>query len=219
MLYTIFFRLLTSLRSCICCFWGHKWLLVLLFFSMVLQNACSQRMQPAGMPQAMESEVSSSRYLFTPGDVIEVIVWKNPDLSREVTVRSDGKISMPLIGDIHAAGFTTDELSNAIGQELLTYYKEAPEVSIIVQQATQATIYILGEVVTQGKFAVTNGTTLLQAIALAGGFSEFASRNNIIMRRKGIEGEEVTFGFRYKNVLAGREKNIVVQDGDTIIVQ
>jgi polysaccharide export outer membrane protein len=133
-------------------------------------------------------------------------------------VRSDGKISLPLIGDVDAAGLTTEELADAITQALLAYYKEPPAVSIIVTKAMRSTIYVLGEVENQGKFEVTHGTTLLQAIALAGGFSEFASRNNIIMRRKGVGGEEITLSFRYKDILSGREENILIQHGDTIIV-
>ena len=184
----------------------------------MLQVSCASRVQTVDMAGATSPE-PRLEYTFTPGDLIEVMVWKNSDLSRQVTVRSDGKISLPLIGDIHAEGFTTNELAGAITQKLLSYYKDPPVVSILVQQATHAAIYVLGEVANQGRFEVVKGTTLLQAIALAGGFSEFASRNKIIMRRKDSNGEETTFGFRYKDVLAGQEKNIALQDGDTIIVQ
>ena len=196
----------------------HRRVLTLVLVIMALQSACApQRVGSPALPQATAS-APLGEYRFGPEDVVEIIVWKNPDLTREVTVRPDGKISLPLVGDVHAAGFTAEELSAAITQELNGYYKEQPEVSAIVKQVNSSFIYVLGEVESQGKFELRNGTTLLQAIALAGGFSEFASRNELIVRRKMADGEEVTLGFRYKDIIAGREKNIELKPGDTIVV-
>ena len=195
-----------------------SWLpLALLLVFLALQSGCRQRIDSGTLPQT-SIPAPLAEYRFGPEDVVDIIVWKNPDLSREVTVRPDGKLSLPLVGDVHAAGFTAEELATTIVQKLATYYKETPEVSVIVKEVKNSSIYVLGEVQSQGKFEVRNGTTLLQAIALAGGFNEFASRNHIIVRRKVAGGDEITMGFRYKDIIAGREKNIVLQPGDTIII-
>ena len=212
-------RFLSCLNNSISYVRAYSGLIIVLTCLTIIKFACAPSTQPQLSDlQASNTEAPSS-YTFIPGDQIEVIVWKNPDLSRVVAVRSDGNISLPLIGDVHAAGFTTSELADAITQELLAYYKDAPVVSIIVNQATNAAVFVLGEVASQGRYEVANGTTLLQVIALAGGFSEFASRNKIIIRRKGRGGEEITFNFRYKDILEGREKNVIVQHEDTVIVQ
>jgi polysaccharide export outer membrane protein len=194
--------------------------LLLIFLILVSQGGCAT---PGTDPRsaAVQGEVvqaSPVDYHLGPDDVVEVLVWKNPDLSREIKVRPDGKISLPLIGDVQAAGLTAEELSAAITQELSVYYKKTPEVATIVKEVNSAFVYMLGEVANQGKIVATNGTTLLQAIALAGGFSEFASRNKIIVRRR-IEGGGVsTFVFRYKDIIAERQDNITLKPGDTIIV-
>jgi polysaccharide export outer membrane protein len=192
-----------------------RWLFLI---TIVLQCGCAQGAKSPLVTSAATEPTLLTEYRFGPDDLVEIHVWKEPDLSREVTVRPDGKISLPLVGDVHAAGFTAEELSAAITQELNGYYKEQPEVSAIVKQVNSSFIYVLGEVESQGKFELRNGTTLLQAIALAGGFNEFASRNKIIVRRKMAGGEEVTLGFRYKDIIAGREKNIELKPGDTIVV-
>jgi polysaccharide export outer membrane protein len=119
---------------------------------------------------------------------------------------------------VQAAGSTAEELAETITQALVAYYRDPPEVSVIVKQVKDPTVYILGNVNTQGKFEVRNGTTFLQAIALAEGFNEFASRNRLILRRKLPNGEELTINIRYKDIVSGRENNIPLQHGDTIIV-
>jgi polysaccharide export outer membrane protein len=149
---------------------------------------------------------------------VEVQVWKNPDLSRTVTVRPDGKISLPLIGDVQAAGQTAAQLTEAVTEKLKTYYKEPAQVTVIVTQVNSYAIYILGEVRGQGKHVVRSGTTFLQAISLAGGFTPFASTSKITLRRRGADGKESAILIRYKDVLAGRQANLVLKPGDTIIV-
>jgi polysaccharide export outer membrane protein len=162
-----------------------------------------------------------TEYRFGPDDVVEVHVWKEPDLSREVTVRPDGKISLPLIGDVQAGGVTAEELAAAITEKLKVYFQAPPEVSVIVKQINSSVFYVLGEVKNQGRLAARDGTTLLQAIALAGGFTEFASKSQLIVRRKvgaEAEGDIITFQFRFKDIIAGREEDIVLKPGDTIFV-
>jgi polysaccharide export outer membrane protein len=149
---------------------------------------------------------------------VEVQVWKNPDLSRTVTVRPDGKISLPLIGDIQAAGQSAAQLTEAITEKLKAYYKEPAQVTVIINQVNSYAIYILGEVKKQGKHSVRSGTTFLQAISLAEGFTPFASKNKITLHRRADDGKERVQLIRYKDVLAGQEANLILKPGDTIIV-
>src|SRR5262245_3801585 len=184
-----------------------------------LLYACSARVAPS--PTAMpsqEEEALSQDYVIGAEDSVEVQVWKNPDLSRTVTVRPDGKISLPLIGDVPAAGQTATQLTEAVTEKLKTYYREPAQVTVIVSQVNSYVIYVLGEVKTQGKQVVRSGTTFLQAISLAGGFTPFASKNKITLRRRGADSKESAISIRYKDVMAGQQANLILKPGDTIIV-
>ena len=164
---------------------------------------------------------NSDDYQLGPEDVLEVIVWKNPDLSKVVTVRPDGKISLPLIGDIPATGFTSVQVKDDIAERLREFYKESPQVSIIVQNANSYVIYILGQVERPGQYTVKRGTTFLQALALAGGFTPFAATNEILVLRNGSSDyQQRAAMIRYKDILAGKyqENNILLKSGDTIII-
>jgi polysaccharide export outer membrane protein len=181
--------------------------------------ACSARVAPS--PTAMpsqEEEALSQDYVIGAEDSVEVQVWKNPDLSRTVTVRPDGKISLPLIGDVPAAGQTATQLTETVTEKLKTYYREPAQVTVIVNQVNSYAIYVLGEVKTQGKQVVRSGTTFLQAISLAGGFTSYAATSKITLRRRSSTGKETAISIRYKDVLNGRQANPVVKPGDTIIV-
>jgi len=160
----------------------------------------------------------SQNYQIGPEDSIEVQVWKNADLSRTVTVRPDGKISLPLIGDVQAAGLTAGQLTEAVTEKLQTYYKEPAQVTVIIHEVNSYVIYVLGEVNKQGKYIVRTGTTLLQAISLAGGFTQFASKNKMTVRRKVGEAKEVSMPLRYTDVLAGKQSDMVLKSGDVVIV-
>src|SRR6266446_7274387 len=165
-----------------------------------------------------EEELPSQDYVIGSEDSVEVQVWKNPDLSRTVTVRPDGKISLPLIGDVPAAGQTATQLTEAVTEKLKAYYREPAQVTVIVSQVNSYVIYVLGEVKTQGKQVVHSGTTFLQAVSLAGGFTQFASTSKITLRRRDSTGKETAIPIRYKDVLAGYQANLVLKPGDTIIV-
>ena len=199
-----------------------KWYRILLGCSLLLPllYACSA---PSLGPELLatpsgEEEPPSADYIIGSEDAVEVQVWKNPDLSRTVTVRPDGKLSLPLIGDVPAAGQTAAQLAEAVTEKLKVYYKEPAQVTVIITQINSYAIYLLGEVKTQGKQVVKSGTTFLQAISLAGGFTQFASANKITLRRRGPEGKESATLIRYKDVLAGRQANLILKPGDTIIV-
>src|ERR671931_269858 len=179
-----------------------------------LLYACApQGVQTLTSMPSQEEEALSQDYIIGSEDSVEVQVWKNPDLSRTVTVRPDGKISLPLIGDVPAAGQTAAQLTEAVTEKLKTYYKEPAQVTVIVTQVNSYAIYVLGEVKGQGKHVVRSGTTFLQAISLAGGFTPFASKNKITLRRRGSDSKESAIPIRYRDVLTGRQANLHLKPG------
>jgi len=186
----------------------------------LLFSLCSCAQQVIQNPPApTERPMTSEEYLIGAEDIVEVMVWKNADLSRVVNVRPDGKISLPLIGDVKAAGRTSVQLQEEITDRLKSYYKELPPVSVIVQQVNSYAIYVLGEVRSPGKYVVKSGTTFLQAIALAGGFNEFAATSKILVRStSGKEQSETIKNVNYKQVISGRTNNMFLHPGDTIII-
>lgn len=170
-----------------------------------------------------EANNHSREFIIGPEDILEITVWRNNDLSREVVVRPDGRISLPLIGDILARGRTADELAQAI-KDALTVYKENPEVSVSVKQVNSYIIYVLGEVNQPGKFQLKSHTTVLQAIALAGGFTQFASRDDMQVIRNGLNGSEKLREMRipvsYDDAVDGDGEigNLLLKSGDTLVV-
>jgi polysaccharide export outer membrane protein len=166
---------------------------------------------------SQNKEVSPD-YILGSEDIIEVLVWKNENLSKIVAIRPDGKISLPLVGDIHAAGLTTSQLRESI-KEKLKDFKESPEVSVIVRDINSLVVYITGEVVHPGKLMLRSDTSLLQAIVMAGGFTQFASSNKIILLRR-IGGIETRKVIRYKDIVSGKkpEDDVILLRGDTIVV-
>ncbi len=178
---------------------------------------------PPVPPESQSADASESEpvedYQIGPEDVVEVMVWKNEDLSRVVSVRPDGKISLPLIGDLKASGQTAEQLKASIAGALKQYYKEPPQVSVIVQQVNSYAIYILGQVQTPGRYVVKSGTTFLQALSLAGGFTPYAGTNRIVVRRQRASGQgEEAMRVRFKDVVVGKQQNILLKRGDTIVV-
>jgi polysaccharide export outer membrane protein len=159
-------------------------------------------------------------YLIGPEDVLDIAVWKNPDLSLEVTVRPDGKISMPLVGDIHAGGRTPDELREVIVAKLKEY-QETVVASVIVKQVNSYRIFILGEVVNPGSYLIKRRTTVLQAIALAGGFNKYASKNKMVVIRDKKGETEEKIPVRFDHIVdpkARLDTNLTLKPGDTIFV-
>ena len=130
-----------------------------------------------------------SEFRLGPEDVIEVFVWKEPDLSTTAVVRPDGKVSLPLIGELHTSGKTAVELQKEISQKLAQYVAE-PVVNVIVKEVNSAKVSVLGEVKTPGVYKIKDRATLLDAIALAGGFTEYAKRNKVTVIRPVTTGEQ-----------------------------
>lgn len=157
-------------------------------------------------------------YVIAPGDVLAVDIWKEPELSKEVTVRLDGNISLPLVNDIKAAGLTPVELQNYL---VIRYkdYVEAPAVSVTLKESRSRKIYILGKVNTPGELVMEKNMTFLQAISRAGGLTEWADTSDIRLIRK-IQGAERTFSINYEAIISGEDlsQNILLQPDDTIFV-
>jgi polysaccharide export outer membrane protein len=159
-------------------------------------------------------------YILGPEDVLEITVWKNADLSKLVQVRPDGRISLPLIGDVPAVGRTTAQLTEEISNRLKAFM-ENPTVSIVVKEVNSYTIYVLGEVAKPGKYPLKTKTTLLQAITLSSGFTPTAARNKIVIFRFEKDGEAQTkIKASYDDIVLrdGSDQNIVLRPGDLIVV-
>jgi polysaccharide export outer membrane protein len=152
-------------------------------------------------------------------DVLAINVWKEPDVSKSVPVRSDGKISLPLVGEVQAAGRTPLKLEQEIAAKLKSYIEE-PEVTVIVQQINSQKFNILGMVNHAGSFPISNSATVLDAIALAGGFKDFAKQKAIYVLRQNPDGTQTRLPFNYKDVVKGKNtaQNIKLQPRDTIVV-
>jgi polysaccharide export outer membrane protein len=159
-------------------------------------------------------------YLIQPGDVLSISVWNEDELKREVTVRPDGGITFPLIGDLQASGKSIRDLRAEITKGLSAYIPEAA-VSLNLKQVVGNKVNVLGQVKSPGEFILTSGTDVLQALSMAGGVTAFANLTNIkILRRDKETREQSVIRFNYKKVLKGRslEQNILLQSGDTIVV-
>ena len=164
-----------------------------------------------------------SAFLLGPEDLLVVTVWRNQDLSREVVIRPDGMISMPLIGDVKAAGLSSDVLAKRIA-ERLTEFMSSPTVSVQVKEVNSYFIYVMGEVAKPGKYQLKSYATVLQGVSLAGGFTPFASKNKMQVVRNLDEasGEKrevrIPTGFGDLSNGTGPVGNFVLKSGDTIVV-
>jgi len=160
----------------------------------------------------------SPDYVIGPDDVLDVSVWKEQDLTRSLQVRPDGRISMPLLNDVQAAGFTPSQLAQNIGEKLKKYLT-APQVTVIVTQINSQRVYVIGEVTRPGAYPLLPGMNILQAISSAGGLTQFANSKKIFLMRN-ENHIQTKYPFSYKEVLDGRkaEENLPVKAGDTIVV-
>jgi polysaccharide export outer membrane protein len=171
-----------------------------------------------GDKEVRNSLTNEPSYEIGPGDVLDIRVWKEPEVSHIVPVRPDGKISLPLLNDVQAAGVTPALLAEKIEDSLKKYLSD-PQVTVIVTAINSQRIYILGEVVRAGTYPLLPGMTLLQALSSAGGFTQFARTKSIYLLRE-KNGAQVKYPFNYKEVVQGEksEQNTVLKTGDTIVV-
>jgi polysaccharide export outer membrane protein len=189
-------------------------------------NSSSQPPAPASDKQAgakpeqgSQGAHSDSSYVIGANDVLAINVWKEPEITRSVPVRSDGKISLPLVGELMASGQTPLQLEQEITKRLQNYISE-PEVTVIVTDSKSQKVNIMGMVSRPGAYLLTSSTTVLDAIAMAGGFKDFAKQKSIYVLRHAPDGTQKRIPFNYKEVIKGQnpEQNIRLQTGDTVVV-
>jgi polysaccharide export outer membrane protein len=167
--------------------------------------------QPAG---SVVGETSAA-YLVGPADVLRVNVWREPELTVDVTVRLDGMITLPLLGDVPAAGRAPSQIANSIAQGIERFIEKA-QVSVGVAQATSARVYVVGRITRPGEFPLSGRMTVLQALALAGGLSEYAKSDSIAIVRE----DQTVIPVNYKRIVDGKDmsQNAFLAAGDTIVV-
>jgi len=182
------------------------------------QNAAQNATQNAGA-NATSGAFGGSEYRLGPDDVIQVFVWKEPELSTDVVVRPDGNVSLPLIGELPAHGKTSVQLQGEIAWKLSEYLAE-PIVNVIVKEVNSAKVSVLGEVKNPGVYKIGNRATLLDAVAMAGGFTEYAKRDNITVIRSMPDGEQKRFKLNVNQLIKNSKGDLFyVLPYDKIYVQ
>ena len=173
--------------------------------------------EPAAAPRNQPTD--DSEYRIGVEDILAISVWRDPDLTREVPVRPDGRISLPLLQDIDAAGKTPKELALEI-QRRLKEFLSNPSVTVIVREVNSLKAYLMGEVLKPGPILLRSPVRLLQGIALAGGLTPYGGRGSIVLYRKTATGEKV-IELSYKEIVGGRkpEDNLMLEPGDTVVVR
>ncbi len=191
----------------------------------VASQSGAQSLLPADVASVVKSASTAATkphddgFVIGNGDVLAISVWKQPDLSRSLPVRSDGRISLPLIGEVNAAGQTPLKLEQEITTKFQPFLAE-PEVTVIVEQINSEKFNILGKVAKPGSYSLVNPTTVLDAIAVAGGCRDFAKQKAIYILRRHVDGSETRLPFNYQDVIKGKNtaQNIQLQPHDTVVV-
>jgi polysaccharide export outer membrane protein len=206
--------------------------LFLVVFPGLLRAQASSAGQPDTSQSIAAAAPSSTQTEATPGnrphafgfiigndDVLAINVWKEPDLSKSIPVRSDGKISLPLVGEIQAAGRTPFQLEQDIEYKLRNFIT-TPEVTVIVEQVNSKKFNILGEVAKPGSYSLSLASTVMDAIAASGGLRDFAKKTGIYILRKSPDGSQSRIAFNYKEFIKGKNQgqNIKLEPNDTVIV-
>ena len=176
----------------------------------------SAKDKDADKKPAPQAPALNDEYRLGPGDKLRIEVYKDPQLSQSVQVRPDGKITLPLIGDVEATGRTPIEMRDMIATSLKEYVTN-PTVTVIVVEATVSTAYVMGEVNHPGAVTLQAPLTIMQALALAGGLKDFADAKNIRVLRKAPSGVE-SISFNYKEALKSTRAPIYLRAGDTVVV-
>jgi len=197
-------------------------------FSLLLA-LCMGAQEAAGRqhPQAVTSAANElakkvatqdPNYVIGSQDMLDISVWREPDFSRTVPVRPDGKISLPLLNDMQAAGLTPSQLAEELTKSLNKFVTN-PQVTIIVTQINSQRFYVLGEATRPGAYTLIPDMTILQALSNAGGFTTYANAKKIYLLRQ-ENGKQQKLSFNYKDVISGKrtEQNIALKNGDTIVV-
>jgi polysaccharide biosynthesis/export protein len=189
--------------------------LVVVAFGLVASVGSLAAAAQRGVKPAAPEVSTSPGYVIGVGDVLRINVWKEPDLTLDATVRLDGMITVPLLGDVKAAGRGPTQLANTLMTELDRII-ERPRVTVAVVQANSARIYVVGQTMRPGDFPLSGGMTVLKALALAGGFKDFARTDSIVIIRE----DQTVLPFNYKRVADGKDvsQNVLLAAGDTIVV-
>ncbi|SPF40158.1 conserved exported hypothetical protein [Candidatus Sulfotelmatobacter kueseliae] len=210
-----FWRTRLAVASLVVALWSLLW---------GLAGSAAAPASPSAMPSQNPGASAAPKphddtFVIGNDDVLAINVWKEPDISRSIPVRSDGKISLPLVGEVQAAGRTPLKLEQDIAAKLKNYIAE-PEVTVIVQQINSQKFNILGQVSKPGSYPLTNSPTVLDAIAIAGGFRDFAKQKSIYVLRQNPDGSQARMPFNYKEVVKGKNlaQNIKLQPRDTVVV-
>ncbi len=177
-----------------------------------------EKIKDAGSASAPTVAAPMDTYLIQPGDVLDIEVWKEKDLQREITVRPDGGLNFPLVGDIDVTDKTTTQLQKEIATKLEKFVPD-PVVTVSVKQSVGNVIYVVGKVNKPGNYVVVRDTDVMQVLSMAGGLTPYASENNIkILRRE--HGTLKSIPFKYSQVEKGvnLEQNIILQGGDVVVV-
>ncbi|MGA2807607.1 MAG: polysaccharide biosynthesis/export family protein [Terracidiphilus sp.] len=180
---------------------------------------------PAGVatheqpPASSATRPHDNSFVIGNDDRLAINVWKEPDLTRSIPVRSDGKISLPLVGELQATGRTPLELEQDIANKLRNFITE-PEVTVMVEQINSEKFNILGQVSKPGSYPLTAATTVMDAIATAGGFKDFAKQKGVYILRQNPGGGESRIPFNYKDFIRGKnpDQNVKLQPRDTVVV-
>ena len=185
-------------------------------------QGASQKLTPepkaGSAPKTAVAATAAERYIIGPDDVLQIVFWREKDLSAEVIVRSDGRISLPLLNDVVAAGRTPEELRTDLIAGASPFLAD-PNATVVVKESRSRKVFITGSVEHPGPYVLTGRTTVIQLIAMAGGLKEFADQKNIVVMR-GSNGRQVSYPFDYRSILRRQnlEQNFDLAPGDTVLV-
>lgn len=202
----------------------YLFLVLVAFLSLGLIALC-QTQSPSGIsaPTNLTAQTNAplvgEEFVIGTGDVLAINVWKETEISRVVPVRPDGRFSLPLIGEVQASGRTTKQLEAEITEKLKDYVSE-PEVTVIVQEIRSQKFNVLGMVMRPGSYTLTKPMTVIDAIALAGGFRDFAKQKDIYVLRRDASGKQIRLPFNYKNAVKGQNhgQDLELESNDTVII-
>lgn len=195
----------------------HRFLVITAVLTTFVATGAAAQQPPRAAAKAKVS-ADLDEYKIGPEDVLSISVWKNEPMSRVLPVRPDGMISLPLIDDVMAAGLTPTELRNVLAQKL-SEYVPSPAVTVIVNDVRSFKVSVIGEVVRPARYELKSRTSVLDVLALAGGFNQFAARNRVVVLRQ--EGDKkIRIPFNYNRVTAGAsdEENLYLRPGDIVLV-
>jgi polysaccharide biosynthesis/export protein len=200
------------------------WASLVMVGLMGARNAAAQtsgsniKPDPAKEGGTASTSPAELEYHIGPQDIVKIDVWKEPEITRTIPVRPDGKISLPLLNDVQAAGLTAMQLAGNI-RDGLTKFLTNPQVTVTVTEINSRRVYLTGEIVHSGSVSLLPNMTVLQAISSGGGFTQFARQKDIYVLRV-EDGKQVKHPFNYKEVVKGKrpEENILLQPGDIIVV-